>query len=111
MTIDVLDYLGKHEGGVIVSITIGLDGEFYDAHFYYKELENSELFVAVSCLQLEENISSKIEEWYKYDELIVEIMKKVVPFNEMINRIDEFEPAMYNLYKEEPKKEDNNQTQ
>lgn len=111
MTIDVLDYLGKHEDGIIVSITIGVDGEFYDGHFYYKELENSELFVAVSCEQFQEKLNCEIEDWDKYDELIVEIVKKVVPFKEMIGRIDEFDPATYNLYREDSKNEDNNQTQ
>ena len=111
MTIDVLDYLGKHEDGIIVGITIGIDGEFYDAHFYYKQLENSELFLAVSCEEFEEKINSKIEDWPRYDELIVEIVKKVVPYKEMISRIDEFDPATYNLYREDSKKEDNNQTQ
>jgi hypothetical protein len=111
MTIDVLDYLGKHEDGIIVSITIGFDGEYYDAHFYYKQLENSELFVAVSCELFEEKINCQIEDWEKYDELIVEIGKKVIPFKEMISRIDEFDPATYNLYREDSKKEDNNQTQ
>jgi hypothetical protein len=111
MTIDVLDYLGKHEDGIIASVTIGIDGHFYDSHFYYKKLENSEIFVAISCEEFEEKLNSKIEDWSQYDELVVQIMKKVVPFEEMISRIDEFDPSTYNLYREDTKKEDNNQTQ
>jgi hypothetical protein len=106
MTVDVLDYLGKHEDGIIVSITIGYDGEFYNAHFYY-----TDTFLALSVYkEMEDKIGCQIEDWENYDELIKLILTKVVSFEEMSSRIDDFNPAEYNLYKADPS-ELNNKTQ
>jgi hypothetical protein len=32
---------------------------------------------------------------------MLDIMKKVVPFDEMITRVDDFDPSKYGLYKDE----------
>jgi hypothetical protein len=36
---------------------------------------------------------------------MLEIMKKVVPYDEMINRVDDFDPSKYGLYLDDNNKE------
>lgn len=97
MTIDVLDYLGKHDEGIIVSITIGLDGEYYDSTFFYRET-----LLAISVDEsLEQKIGCNIEDWDRYSELMLAVVEKVVPYEEMIGRVDDFDPSKYDLYKDD----------
>ena len=94
MTIDVLDYLGKHKNGILVFISLGYDGEYYQASFYYQE----SMLVLTPEDKLEDKLGCLIEDWEGYPKLMMDILKKVVPYNEIINRIDEFDPSKYNLY-------------
>jgi hypothetical protein len=94
MTVDILDYIGKHEDGILVLLSIGHEEEYYEASFYYREN-----FVVLTVQEnLEEKLNSKIEDWEGYESLMYQIVTKVVPFKEMINRIDEFNPENYGLY-------------
>ena len=95
ISVDVLDYLGKHEGGILTFISLGYEGKFYDASFFYKE----NILALTPDEDLEKELGSVIEEWEGYKSLMLDIIKKVVPYEEMINRLDDFDPSKYNLHK------------
>ena len=94
MTVDSLDYVGKHEDGILVLISVGYEEEYYEASFYYRES-----FVVLTVEErFEKKIDCQIEDWEGYESLVYQIITKVVPYQEMINRIDEFNPDTYGLF-------------
>jgi hypothetical protein len=94
MTIDIVDYLGKHENGVIVLISLGYDNSFYEATFFYTK----EILALTPEDSLEEKLECDIEDWEGYEELMIDIIKKVVPYEEIINIIGEFDPSKYDIH-------------
>jgi hypothetical protein len=81
----IIDYLGKFEGGIMVLISITLDSDYHEGIFYYTA--DSIVFNVDSGF--EEKIGCKIEQWSEYTNVIKTILKSVVPFNQMIGRIDD----------------------
>lgn len=94
MTVDIIDYIGKFNDGIIVLISLGYEFDYYEATFYYEK----NVLVLTTEERLEEKLGCYIEEWTGYEPLIDDILSKVIPYDEMINRIDDFDPADYNLY-------------
>jgi hypothetical protein len=43
-----------------------------------------------------------------YTELMISIIKKVVPYDEIINIVDDFEPSKYDIYLDKSNNEDKN---
>lgn len=99
MTIDIIDYLGKHEGGILTLISIGYEGEYYEATFYYTK----EMLALTPDEKLEEKLGCVIEDWEGYNEVMFTIIDKVVPYDEMINIVNEFEPEKWGLYLDDNK--------
>lgn len=91
ITADILDYLGKYENGVLVLLTIGYKGDFTEGTIYYS---NEALALTVDE-SIEQDLGMKIEFWDGYRDLIISILKKVVPYNEIINRLDEIDFSKY----------------
>lgn len=83
MTFDIIEYLGKFEDGVLALISLNYENEYYDATFFYKED-----FVTLTIDEKLEEIIGEIEEWPGYNNLVLNIMKKVVPYEEIITRLD-----------------------
>jgi HEPN domain-containing protein len=83
MTFDIIEYLGKFEDGVLALISLNYEDEYYDATFFYKEN-----FVTLTIDEKLEEIIGEIEEWSGYNNLVLELMKKVVPYDEIISRLD-----------------------
>lgn len=94
MTIDILDYLGKHQDGIITLISLGYEDEFYEATFYYQK----EMLALTTDEKLEEKLGCEIEDWDGYNELMFKILEKVVPYEQMINITNDFDPDLYDLY-------------
>lgn len=91
ITADILDYLGKYENGVLVLLTIGYKGEFTEGTIYY-----SNQMVALTIDEsIEEDLGTKIELWPGYRDLLISILKRVVPYDEIINRLDEIDMSIY----------------
>ena len=90
MKFDILDYLGKFEDGILVLISLNYEDNYYDSTFFYKEN-----FVTLTIDEELENIIGEIEEWDGYDKLIVDIMSKVVPYDEIITRLDPVDVSNY----------------
>lgn len=94
MKIDILEYLGKHEDGVIVLLSIFYEEEYYDATFFY----NNEFIALTPEERLEQKIDSDVEDWAKYEEIVYLILNKVVPYDDIINIVSEFDPKKYDLF-------------
>lgn len=86
MNFDIIEYLGKFEDGVLVLISLNYENEYYDAAFFYKED-----FVTLTINEDLEELIGEIEKYPLYNNLVIEIMKQVVPYKEMINRLDEID--------------------
>lgn len=87
----VLDYLGKFEGGIMVLIALTCDTEYYEGVFFY----NSDSIVLSVDERLEDKLGSKIEQWSGYPDLLRGVLKNVVPYSQMISRIDEVDFSEY----------------
>jgi hypothetical protein len=94
MKFDILDYLGKYEGGIIVLLSISYDEEWYESTFYYKE----DLVALTPDEKLEEKLGCQIEDWEGYAQLMLDIIKRLVPYDEIINQVNDFNPDDYDLY-------------
>lgn len=97
ISIDILDYLGKFENGVLTFISLGYEGVFYDASFFYKE----NILALTPDEELEKKLGCVIEDWVGYRALMLDIVEKVIPYEEIINRLDDFDPSKYNLHKDD----------
>ena len=94
MTVDVLDYIGKHEDGIFVLLSLGYEEEFYEATFYYRDT-----FVVLTVEErLEEKLGCEIEDWGWYGKVMYTILDKVVPYEEMINQVSDLNTDEYGLY-------------
>lgn len=93
MTFDIIEYLGKFEDGVLVLISLNYEDEYYDATFFYKED-----FVTLTIDEKLEEIIGEVEEWFGYENLVLELMKKIVPYEEIITRLDQVDVT--GLFKE-----------
>jgi hypothetical protein len=94
MTVDVLDYIGKHDDGIFVLLSLGYDEQYYEATFYYKDT-----FIVLTVEEsLEEKLGCEIEDWEGYGEVMYDIVKSVTPYEEMITKVDDFKPEEYGLF-------------
>ena len=98
----ILDYLGKFEGGIMVLVALTTsDNEYYEGVFFY----NVDSIVLSIDERLEQKLGCRVEEWPGYVGLLREILKNVVPYNQMIGRIDEADFSQYLEYQDESTEE------
>lgn len=90
---DIIDYIGKLSGAIFVSITINYKDVYYDAVFCYKE----DVLIITVDEKLENEWGCSVEEWPGYQKLLLDVNKKVVPYNEMIGRINDFDSNLYKI--------------
>ena len=80
----ILDYIGKYEGGILTSVGLMLEGEFYDAIFYYTQ---NKMIITIN-----EDMRNKIgdiELHEDYVPLMESIINKVDPYEEMVNKLND----------------------
>lgn len=80
----ILEYLGQVEGGILVLISITYKNKYYEATFFYND---KDIVLTVND-ELEKDIEQSIKQHLYYPELLKDILKKIVPYPEMIKRID-----------------------
>jgi hypothetical protein len=84
---DIIDYIGQLAGGIYVVLSLNYNDNFYEGIFYYKEN-----VVALSVEKtLEKKLNCEIEDWRGYNQLMLDILSKVVPYNQMINIANDFD--------------------
>jgi hypothetical protein len=85
ITASILDYIGKYEGGILVSVGIMYNDVYYDSIFYYT--------VDKMIINVEEKLTDAlghfIEEDEDYYELMLSIINQCDPFEEVIEKLDE----------------------
>ena len=93
---DIVDYLGKYEDGVIVLLSINYnDEDFSEGTLFYSD----KMLALTVDESLEKKIGSPIELWLGYRDLLESILKRVVPYKEIINRLDDINLSDYSLSK------------
>lgn len=93
--ISVLDYLGRIDNGVIVLVSIVYKDKYYEGMYYY---DNKNKVLTVED-NLEKEINCKINDHYSYKDLINTLTKSVIPYDEIISRIDELDLSVYSKNK------------
>lgn len=81
--ISILEYLGKVDGGVLVLLGIVHQGIYYEATFFYNETD-----ILLTISEDLEQITGDIKQHKSYQNILQQILKKVVPYTEMYDRID-----------------------
>jgi len=85
-SVSILEYLGKVDDAILVLLSIIHNEKYYEATFLY----NKEDILLTASEELEHDLGCKITEDSDYIELLRNIIRKIVPYNELINRIDDF---------------------
>lgn len=88
---DIVDYLGKYENGVLVLLSINYNDNFSEGTLYY----SNEVLALTIDEEIEDELGHPIELWSGYRDLVISILKKVVPYDEIINRLDEVDFTIY----------------
>lgn len=86
VTASILDYLGKYEGGILVSIGLMYENKFYNAVFYY----TSDKMI----INIDDNLKNEIGEIELTDDyipLMESIIKMVEPYENIINDLSDYD--------------------
>ena len=87
ITGSILDYIGKYEGGILVSVGIMYNDVYYDSIFYYT--------VDKMIINVEEKLTDAlghfIEEDEDYYELMLSIINQCEPFEKMVDQLKDIE--------------------
>jgi len=97
--VDIVDYMGKMEGGILVLLSVNFDGSFSEGTIFYTK---DNLVITVSE-EIEKKIGSPIELWSGYRDLVESILKKLIPCEELLPRMDEVDFSKYLDYDGETK--------
>ena len=97
--VDIVDYMGKFEDGILVLLSVNCDGSFTEGTIFYT-VDNLILTVDE---EIENKIGKPIELWDGYQNLVVDILKKLIPCNELLQRMDEVDFTKYLEYDGETK--------
>jgi hypothetical protein len=95
---DVIDYLGKMDDGVVVSVGVLFEEIYYNGILFYS---NNNIVLSMSD-SFEKKIESPIELWENYKLLLEIIFSKLENPTTIINSLKEFEISKY-LNKKEDK--------
>jgi hypothetical protein len=87
VTASILDYLGKYEGGILVSIGLMYESKFYNAIFYYT---SDKMIINIDDSLINE--IGDIELTDDYIPLMESIIKMVEPYETIVNDLKDFEP-------------------
>ena len=97
----ILDYMGKYTMeniyGIFVLLSLKYEDSFSEAVCFYND-------VAIDITidpDLELKLKSKIEDYPGYMDLLFRLNKSLVPYNELVNRIDNVNFSSYKLLSEE----------
>lgn len=96
MIFDIVEYSGKvnipDKGEVVIVIlSLNYNDNYYDASFVYDEGN----FVTLTVDPTLEDEIGVIEHWVGYNQLILDIKGKVLPYKEVIVRLDEIDVSGY----------------
>ena len=93
MTIEtsVLDYIGKIENGILTLVSFVYNDKYYEGMFYYTD---EQIMLNVDD-EFEEAIGCDIKQHPEYSDILRFLLRNVVPWSEMITRIDDVDFSIY----------------
>ena len=89
--VSILDYIGKIEEGILVLVSFVLREKYYEGMFVYT---NDQILLTVDDA-LEQVIECKIEDYKDYQDILRFLIRNVVPWSEMITRIDDVDFSVF----------------
>lgn len=89
--VSILDYLGKIEKGILVLVSFVYQEKYYEGMFFYTD---EQILLNVDD-EFEKTLGSKIEQHKEYKEILRYLIRNVVPWSEMITRIDELDLSIF----------------
>lgn len=94
LTFDIIEYMGKLDDGIFVLLNLNIDNtDFYDAVFYYKD----NLVALTVDERFEKMIGTPIEDFSGYNQLMVGIISRVLPYKDAINIVNDFDSNIYQI--------------
>ena len=88
---DIIDYMGKYSGGVIVLLSIECGGSFTEGTIYYSDKD----IILTVDESVEDSIGGTVYDWPGYRALLESILSKLVPYEEISGRIDDVDFDKY----------------
>jgi hypothetical protein len=85
ITASILDYLGKYEGGILVSVGLMYNQKFYNSIFYYT---SNQMIINVEE-KMTQDMKYEIEEHKDYLLLLKSIISMCDPHENLINQLEE----------------------
>jgi hypothetical protein len=79
----VLEYLGKVDDGVLVLLSVIHENKYYESTFFY---DNTNILLTIP--EDLEKIVGDIKLHPDYMNCLTDILKRVIPYNEIFDRID-----------------------
>ena len=80
----ILEYIGTVNNGVLVLISITYNDKYYEGTFYYTDKD----MLLTASEELEKDLGHKIIEDKEYVTILKNILKRIVPYNEIVNTLD-----------------------
>lgn len=84
ISFSVLEYLGTIADGILVLLSVVCDDIYSEATLFYNKTE----FLITISEELENQLQKKLEDLPEYKKIIVDLQTKVVPFEQVVNRLD-----------------------
>ena len=93
MTIEtsILDYMGKIEQSIFVLVSFVYNDKYYEGMFVYTD---EKIMLNVDD-EFEKILGCDIKKHKEYEDILRFLIKNVVPWSEMINRIDDVDLSAY----------------
>lgn len=82
---DIIDYMGKYANGVLVLLSIVYEDINTEGTIFYTD---DDLVLTIDE-RIEERIGCPVQVWSGYKDLLESILIKLVPYSEIVNRLDE----------------------
>lgn len=95
--VSILDYLGRWENSVVVLLSLMLGKDYHEGIFIYT---NTEIMISIDD-ELENKLGCSIEKHKEYPEIMKFLIKNVVPWSEIYNRIDEIDFSKFQPIEED----------
>ena len=90
---DVIDYLGKYDNGVLVLLSVSYKDTFTEGTIYYSD----KMLALTVDESIKKDLGHPIEFYPGYRDLLISILKRVVPYDEIINKLDEIDVSKYQV--------------
>ena len=97
INVDIVDYMGRINDGVLVLLSVNCDGLFTEGTIFYS---NEDIVFTVDR-EVEKKLGGEIERWEGYRSMLESVLKKLVPIDEIYNRLDDLNMDDYVTMPEE----------